>query len=181
VLTLVQLDRRTGALLSESILGRGSDYVVDYATGLLRFLNIILPYDDAHAGRLRFNAGFADADAAYDNPYGNYTVPGLISINALAGLQLSRISELQLRYLSARNELPASTISQAVDNTDAATALTLRVTPSARFEIPRRAAERCRVEQRRDRSGAVRRRRLAGAERARYVRQFFTALRHGKL
>jgi hypothetical protein len=47
VLTLVQPDRRTGALLLESILGRGSDYVVDYATGLLRFLNIILQDDDA--------------------------------------------------------------------------------------------------------------------------------------
>jgi hypothetical protein len=33
---------------------------------------------------LRFNAGFADADAAYDDPYGNYTVPGLISSGKLA-------------------------------------------------------------------------------------------------
>ena len=47
VLTLVHLDRRTGAIVSQTSLARGSDYVLDYASGLLRFLNIILPYDDA--------------------------------------------------------------------------------------------------------------------------------------
>jgi hypothetical protein len=47
VLTLVVLDRRTGAILEQTPLVRGSDYVIDYASGLIRFLNIILPYDPA--------------------------------------------------------------------------------------------------------------------------------------
>jgi hypothetical protein len=47
VLTLVHLDRRTGAILEQDPLVRGDDYVIDYATGLIRFINIILPYDAA--------------------------------------------------------------------------------------------------------------------------------------
>jgi hypothetical protein len=46
VVTLVHLDRRTGAILEEDPLVRNSDYSIDYASGLLRFLTIILPYDD---------------------------------------------------------------------------------------------------------------------------------------
>ncbi len=42
---LAVLDRRTGAVLSQQTLVRGSDYVLDYASGLLRFTNILLPYD----------------------------------------------------------------------------------------------------------------------------------------
>jgi hypothetical protein len=47
VLTLVHLDRRTGAVLEQQQLTRGTDYTIDYASGLVRFINIILPYDDA--------------------------------------------------------------------------------------------------------------------------------------
>lgn len=44
-LQLVALDRRTGAVVSETPLVRNIDYTIDYATGTLRFINIPLPYD----------------------------------------------------------------------------------------------------------------------------------------
>jgi hypothetical protein len=229
VLTLVHLDRRTGAIVAETQLGRGTDYVIDDATGLLRFLTIILPYDDefdpqivvvqyeyggpaakstmlggsanarlgAHAradawylndadgsGNLTLlgeslagsapnttwtlsherSDGFlpittndfglsgdaykaalqvkaaafhltldvADTDAAYDNPFGNYTAPGLASLNAVAGFVLSRASELDLSYRYARNDVPASIASTAVDNRDEQAAVTLHVKASPR-------------------------------------------------
>ncbi len=206
VLTLVHIDRRTGAVLSQQILARGSDYVIDYASGLLRFLNIILPYDDAfnpqvvqvqyeyggpgandsfgsgnltllgqslagtspnalwsishersdgflpitttsygpsgdayhaaftgHANNVRLTLGFAAADAAYDNPYGSYTAPGLVSLDAVIAIALSHISELDFSYLDARNQLPASSTSQAVANSDQSGAITLRVRPNRRL------------------------------------------------
>jgi hypothetical protein len=230
VLTLVHLDRRTGAILSETQLGRGTDYVIDYATGLLRFLNIILPYDDnfnpqvvvvqyeyggpgavstmlggnatAHLGAhgradawylndadgsgnltllgeslaggapgtswsvsherssgflpittndygasgdaykaslalksrsFHLALDFADTDAAYDNPFGNYTAPGLESLNVVAGFVLGPKSELDLSYMFARNDLPASIESQAIDNSDQQAAIVLRVKPTPRF------------------------------------------------
>jgi len=38
-------DRRTGAILSQTPLVRNVDYTIDYATGILRFINIPLPFD----------------------------------------------------------------------------------------------------------------------------------------
>jgi hypothetical protein len=231
VLTLVHLDRRTGAVLSQTLLARGSDYVLDYATGLLRFLNIILPYDDAfnpqvviaqyeyggpgavstmlggkatakispgahadawylndavgsgnlslvgeslagaspnvtwsasheysqgflplattdygnegdayradlvaHANALKLSVSFSDAAAAYDNPFGNYTSPGLLSLDAVGGIALSRITEIELSYLAAHNMLPATTGVQAVSNSDERTGIRLHVTPSKRLD-----------------------------------------------
>jgi hypothetical protein len=230
VLTLVHLDRRSGAIVSQTPLVRGSDYVLDYASGLLRFLNIILPYDDtfdpqivvaqyeyggpgahstllggtagaqlrpgtvadawylndaigsgnltllgagisgtspatawsvsrersqgflpsagaqygpageaysasvqAHGARWHVDAHFAAAEAAYDNPFGSYSVPGLTSLNAAADYAISRIATLKITYLSARNELPASSTSDALDNADRSAALSLHVTPSTRL------------------------------------------------
>ena len=231
VLTLVHLDKRTGAILSQQFLARGSDYVIDYASGLLRFLNILLPYDDAlnpqivviqyeyggpgalstmlggnatlnvahgttadawylndsigsgnltllgeslggtgsaavwslshersqgflpistaqygtdgdayhaslsaHTKGFRLALTFAQADAAYDNPFGSYTAPGLLAINALLAITLSRISELDLGYLDARNQLPALIGTQAVNNADQQASITLRVKPSSRLK-----------------------------------------------
>lgn len=42
---LVSIDRRTGAVVSQTQLSRNSDYTIDYATGTLRFLNVPLPFD----------------------------------------------------------------------------------------------------------------------------------------
>ncbi len=44
-LTLVSLDRRTGAVLTQTPLQRNIDYTIDYATGTLRFINPPLPFD----------------------------------------------------------------------------------------------------------------------------------------
>ncbi|HZT11320.1 MAG TPA: hypothetical protein VFA29_00820 [Candidatus Baltobacteraceae bacterium] len=45
-LTLVALDRRTGAIVTQTPLQRNTDYTIDYATGTLRFINVPLPFDD---------------------------------------------------------------------------------------------------------------------------------------
>ena len=44
---LVSLDRRTGGIIAQNLLQRNIDYVLDDATGLLRFINIPLPFDAA--------------------------------------------------------------------------------------------------------------------------------------
>ena len=232
VLTLVHLDRRSGAIVSESVLGRGTDYLVDYPSGLLTFLNIILPYDDQfnpqvvivqyeyggpgatstmmggkagaklgggthadawylndaigngnltllgesldgksssaawslshersngflpistaqygtsgdaykatlalHSGPVKVALTFAGTDAAYDNPYGNYTAPGLVSFDGTASFALSRKAALDLSYLYAHNDLPVSLFSQAVNNSDSEAGLTLRLAPSPRLKL----------------------------------------------
>jgi hypothetical protein len=45
--TLVAFDRRTGAIVSQTQLQRDVDYVLDYASGALRFVTIPLPFDAA--------------------------------------------------------------------------------------------------------------------------------------
>lgn len=45
-ISLVALDRRTGAVVSQTPLVRNADYTIDYATGVLRFLNIPMPFDE---------------------------------------------------------------------------------------------------------------------------------------
>lgn len=44
-LQLVAISRQTGAVISQVPLVRNVDYTIDYATGVLRFINIPLPYD----------------------------------------------------------------------------------------------------------------------------------------
>jgi hypothetical protein len=44
-LTLVSLDRHTGAILAQTVLTRNVDYTLDYSSGFLRFLNPPLPFD----------------------------------------------------------------------------------------------------------------------------------------
>jgi hypothetical protein len=45
VVTLVALDRHTGAILQQTALTENVDYTLDYNTGQLRFINIPLPFD----------------------------------------------------------------------------------------------------------------------------------------
>lgn len=47
VVTLVTLDRRTGAPIAQTVLQPNVDYVLDYASGQLRFIQIPLPFDAA--------------------------------------------------------------------------------------------------------------------------------------
>ena len=71
VLTLVHLDRRTGAIVSRKRARRAArDYVIDYPSGLLRFLNIILPYDDD------FNPQSIVVQYQYGGPGANSTMLG---------------------------------------------------------------------------------------------------------
>jgi hypothetical protein len=45
VVSLAALDRRTGAILTQTVLQRGVDYTLDYVSGILRFTTIPLPFD----------------------------------------------------------------------------------------------------------------------------------------
>ncbi len=45
VVSLVALDRHSGAILTQTVLARNVDYVLDYGSGTLRFLNVPLPFD----------------------------------------------------------------------------------------------------------------------------------------
>ena len=47
VVMLATLDARTGAVIAQSVLTRGVDYSVEYATGQLRLIDIPLPLDEA--------------------------------------------------------------------------------------------------------------------------------------
>ncbi|MDE2483346.1 MAG: hypothetical protein KGN02_14305 [bacterium] len=44
-LSVIALDRRTGLEIGETPLLRNVDYTIDYSTGIIRFINIPLPYD----------------------------------------------------------------------------------------------------------------------------------------
>jgi hypothetical protein len=43
--TLASIDRRTGIVLHQTVLQNSVDYTIDYTGGLIRFINIPLPYD----------------------------------------------------------------------------------------------------------------------------------------
>jgi hypothetical protein len=45
IVTLVALDRRTGAVVTQTTLQRDVDYSLDDLSGMLRFINVPLPYD----------------------------------------------------------------------------------------------------------------------------------------
>ncbi|MGZ3540573.1 MAG: hypothetical protein ACXVAF_05215 [Vulcanimicrobiaceae bacterium] len=45
-LNLASIDRRTGAIVAQTPLLRNLDYTIDYATGVLRFINVPLPFDE---------------------------------------------------------------------------------------------------------------------------------------
>ena len=45
IVTLVALNHRTGAILSQTQMVRNVDYTIDYSSGVLRFITIPLPYD----------------------------------------------------------------------------------------------------------------------------------------
>ena len=232
ILTLVSLDRRTGAVVSQTLLVRGVDYVLDYTSGLLRFINVILPFDSnfnpqvvqvqyqyggpgakttltgadaalrfgagnnnrieswylnnaqgsenltlfgesisgiitggnwsfshehstgyvpvsqiqygsqgdaykAHfetkGGPFAFVADFTNTAAGYNNPYGNYTTPGLNTLSAKAIEQLGSKTWLELSYRFAKNQLPATISTEAVDNSDLQAEAKVRVQPNPRF------------------------------------------------
>jgi len=71
VIDLASLDRRTGAILSETPLSLGVDYALQYASGILTFINVPLPFDDD------FNPQVIVVTYEYDSP-GNaaHTVGG---------------------------------------------------------------------------------------------------------
>ncbi len=62
LLQLVTLDRATGLMIRETPLLRNVDYTIDYATGILRFINVPLPYDP------QFNPQVVSLQYEYQGP-----------------------------------------------------------------------------------------------------------------
>lgn len=88
---LVALDRRTGAIISQTPLTRNLDYTIDYATGTLRFINVPLPYDQ------NFNPQTILLQYQYQGP-------GVLSQTTGAGLGIALTADkktaLQLGYVN---------------------------------------------------------------------------------
>jgi hypothetical protein len=113
-LTLVALDRRTGAVLTQQILVRNVDYAIDYATGAIRFINVPLPYD-AH-----FDPQVVLATYEYDGVTGGAKTSGG-NARATLGPTTLRLGYLEDTGLAA----PYSLFSQALDVKSAGGTLTI--------------------------------------------------------
>ncbi len=93
-LTLVTLDRRTGAVIAQTPLIRNVDYTIDYATGTLRFINIPLPYDD------RFNPQAIEITYQYEGPgVRSRTTGGSVQF----GIGRGGATQLRLGYINDAN------------------------------------------------------------------------------
>jgi hypothetical protein len=76
--TLVSLDRRTGVVLSQSVLQNVADYTLDYTSGIIHFINIPLPYDAAFNPQQvlvtyeysALSGGARTTGARFDAPFG---------------------------------------------------------------------------------------------------------------
>ncbi len=82
---LAALDRRTGAIVSQKTLVRGTDYVLDYASGLLRFTNILLPYDeqfDPQVVTVQYEYGGPGSGATIAGASGRWTISPTAHANA---------------------------------------------------------------------------------------------------
>ncbi len=105
-LQLAALDRRNGAIVSQTQLARNVDYTIDYATGTLRFINVPLPYDanfDPQAILLQYQ----------------YEGPGVLSQTTGAGARIAfgadRKTAMQLGYVNdATGTQNFALLSQAV-------------------------------------------------------------------
>ncbi|HET7814096.1 MAG TPA: hypothetical protein VFL13_06955, partial [Candidatus Baltobacteraceae bacterium] len=62
ILSLVAIDRKTGAVVSQTQLARNLDYTIDYATGIVRFLIVPLPFD------MHFNPQVLNVQYQYQGP-----------------------------------------------------------------------------------------------------------------
>ncbi len=105
-LQLGALDRRTGATVSQTQLVRNVDYTLDYATGVLRFINVPLPYD------ANFNPQVILLQYQYEGP-------GVLSQTTGAGVRVAfgsdRKTALQLGYVNdATGTQNFALVSQAV-------------------------------------------------------------------
>ncbi len=105
-LQLAALDRHSGAVVSQVPLVRNVDYTLDYATGVLRFINVPLPFD------AQFNPQVVQLQYQYEGP-------GVISQTTGAGLDVAlgadRNTQLHVGYVNdATGTQNFSLLSQAV-------------------------------------------------------------------
>lgn len=91
IVSLVALDRRSGAVISSTPLIRNVDYTIDYATGTLRFINIPLPYDP------NFNPQVINLQYQYEGPgVRSQTTGGSLAIDLGADAK----TKLQFGYVN---------------------------------------------------------------------------------
>ena len=90
-LTLVSIDRHTGAVVTQTPLVRNVDYTIDYATGVLRFINVPLPFDDA------FNPQSVLVQYAYQGPStASQTTGGEVHVE----FGKDQVTRLQIGYVN---------------------------------------------------------------------------------
>jgi hypothetical protein len=108
-LQLVALDRHSGAVVSELPLVRNVDYTIDYATGVLRFINVPLPFDAA------FNPQVIQLQYQYEGP-------GVVSQTTGASFNVNlgadRATQVHLGYVNdATGTQNFAILSQALSRT----------------------------------------------------------------
>ena len=130
IVTLVAIDPGSGAVVTETPLQRNVDYVLDTPSGTLRFLNAVLPYDDAFrpqsvvvryqyaaagaasrttGGRagLSFGGGHGELNVGYVNDATGSGSFSLLQENlALAG----RYGNLAIAHVGSSGTVPGATV-----------------------------------------------------------------------
>ncbi|HTW82998.1 MAG TPA: hypothetical protein VMD91_02885 [Candidatus Sulfotelmatobacter sp.] len=86
---LAAIDRRTGAVLTQTPLTNGVDYTIEYSTGQLRFINIPLPFDQ------NFNPQEVVLTYEYDDPSG-----AAKTVGGHAEVALGKAVKLGLGYVN---------------------------------------------------------------------------------
>jgi hypothetical protein len=133
IVTLTAIDPRTGAVAAETPLQRNVDYVLDTASGTLRFLTAVLPYDDAFrpqvvvvryqyaapgaasrttGGRagIRFGSGLGELNVGYVNDATGSGSFSLLQENvALAG----RYGNLSVAHVASSGTVPGETVASS--------------------------------------------------------------------
>jgi hypothetical protein len=84
IISVVTLDRRTGAVIATTQLSRNVDYTIDYGTGSIYFINPPLPFD------LNFNPQQILIEYEYDGQGGSETSGGRVE-SGIGGSQAVRI------------------------------------------------------------------------------------------
>jgi len=78
--SLVSIDRRTGVVLSQTLLASVADYTIDYTSGTIHFINVPLPYDDKFNPQQvlvtyeysALSGGARTTGARFDAPFGHF-------------------------------------------------------------------------------------------------------------
>ena len=94
--TLVSIDRRTGVILKQTALQNVDDYTIDYTSGIIRFINVPLPFDSQFNPQQvlvtyeysALGGGARTTGARFDAPFGHFDAMkfGLGYFNDVTGI-----------------------------------------------------------------------------------------------